>query len=94
MIEETPSTLFERSAKQTTELRNALLFTLVPRVGICSHATCFSTRAASCVGHFGSAITILDEHVMLWSQNGGRCSACLPPQVVLQQAADGADGMV
>lgn len=58
------------------------MFTSSPKDGV-SHATRSSTRAAS-VGHFGSAVTILDKGMMLWSQNGGGRSARLLPQ-----AADG-----
>lgn len=31
----------------------------------------FNAWAVLCVGHFGSAVTILDKRVVLWSQNGG-----------------------
>lgn len=36
-----------------------------------THTTCFHTRAVSRVGHFGSAVTILDRRVVSLSQNGG-----------------------
>lgn len=41
------------------------------RMGFCSRkkrtrTTCFHTRAVLCVGHFGSAVTILDKRVVSW----------------------------
>lgn len=39
--------------------------------GKSAHTTCFHAWAVLCVGHFGSAVTILDKRVVLWSQNGG-----------------------
>lgn len=57
-----------------------------------THTTCFHTRAVLCVGHFGSAVTILDKRVVSWSQNGG--GFFLPVcqharRWVCRQAADG-----
>lgn len=31
-----------------------------------TRTTCFHTRAVLCVGHFGSAVTILDKRVVSW----------------------------
>lgn len=58
MTEETPLNSGETNA---TQERKTQTFPLSPEDGICSHAARFSTRAALCVGHFGSAVTILDK---------------------------------
>ncbi|KAF3852855.1 hypothetical protein F7725_006210, partial [Dissostichus mawsoni] len=61
-----------RSKKQRKKNQCSLFF---PTNGVCfrksTHTTCFHTKALLCVGHFGSAVTILDKRVVSWSQNGG-----------------------
>lgn len=57
----TEETALNSSKTKITKERKAQTFSLYPKDGICSHATCFSTRAALRVDHFGSAVTILDK---------------------------------
>lgn len=80
----TEETALNSSKTKITEEGKAKTFTLSPKDGICSHATCFSTRAALCVGHFGSAVTILDK----------RCCNVVELKWLKMFCQQAADGMV
>lgn len=70
----------EKHQQKLIKIKCSLIFFIFKENGVCfwkcSHTTCFHKRAVLCVGHFGSAVTILDKRVVSWSQNGGGFS-CL-----------------